>query len=197
MSKRRIVLLYVRKERGVLAKPKGPREVRIHGIQEGQVTRKSSHKSSPRIRIQGSGESREPLSVVVLGILGKGGTIQLTISKPHIGLNWRATAMIATGEMSQDLASRTKGERRTWWLESPDCFEQFKSTIRVGSDVPGPRDVWCDILRSGSALRRFFSWRNLKYNEARNVNIRILCVSIEVYLFSHARVARRAKIPFH
>lgn len=105
--------------------------------------------------------------------------------------------MIATAELSQDLASRTKGERRTWWLESADCFEQFKSTIRVGSDVPGPRDVWCEILRSGSALRRFFSWRNLKYDKARHVNVRILWVSIEVYLFSHARAARRAKIPFH
>ena len=105
--------------------------------------------------------------------------------------------MIATAELSQELASRTKGERRTWRFESPDCFEQFKSTIRVGSDVPGPRDVWCDIRRSGSALRRFFSWRNLKYNEARHVNVRILWESIEVYLFSHARVARRAKIPFH
>jgi hypothetical protein len=105
--------------------------------------------------------------------------------------------MIATAEMSQDLASRAKGERRTCWLEGSDCFEQFKSTIRVGSDVPGPRNVWCDIRRGDSALRRFFSWRNLKYNEARHVNVRMLWERSEVYLFSHARVARRAKISFH
>jgi hypothetical protein len=49
MLKRRIFLLYVRKERGVLAEPKGPkRESRIHGIQEGQVTRKSQVTSKSR-----------------------------------------------------------------------------------------------------------------------------------------------------
>jgi hypothetical protein len=42
MLKRRIVLVYVRKERDVLAESKGPkREIRIHGFQEGQVARKS------------------------------------------------------------------------------------------------------------------------------------------------------------